>query len=185
MTSFEVYPGCRLRGPPVPGPLMHKCTGSGCAFCAWRKKKPFELGWERLLEDNSGVQLTSSQIADPFREISTQQTSDFLANFDTDDHFPQLDSEFEQILSQEDSSIPCGSSAVTTPSITATASRCYVSPKGEKAVQAAQANSIPAKTRDQTDWVVRVWSDWAISRNTRLPSGEEPFSTDFCELCLK
>ena len=104
-----------------------------------------ELGRERLLEDNSetsksvrGEQLTSSQIADPFREISTQQTSNFLANFDTDDHFPLLDSEFEQILN---CSIPSGFSTFTTSSVTATTSRCCASPKGEKAVQVAQQHS--------------------------------------------
>ena len=66
--------------------LFHDCSGVKCSFCAWREQNPIKLGWEELLGmeaeyecDNNivaGVELTSSQIADPSRELSTQQTSD-------------------------------------------------------------------------------------------------------------
>ena len=49
-----------------------------------------------------GVDLTCSQLEDPYRELSTQQTADFLANFDDDGYFPEIDSGFEQVLSQYD-----------------------------------------------------------------------------------
>ena len=117
---------------------MHTCTGPGCGFCSWRKQNPIELGWERLLDSDDaetygrasastyGVELSSSQIEDPYKELSTQQTTDFLENFDCDDYFPKLDSDFEQILSQVDRPVgnPCSkelpalvpvSSAVDTP----------------------------------------------------------------------
>ena len=67
---------------------------------------------------------------------------------------------------------------------TASANRVYASPKGRAAVQSARAVSIPTKTRDQTEWAVRVWKEWALARNTRLLSDEEPFSTTFCELTV-
>ena len=80
--------------------LMHQCSGSECSFCAWRKDNPIELGWERLLEDSEllnggstvcGVNLTCSQVENPDRELSTQQTADFLSRIDDDCLFPKLD----------------------------------------------------------------------------------------------
>ena len=59
------------------------------------------IGWEQLLESDDdktyghgslyGVELTSSQVNDPYKELSTQQTTDFLDNFDCDNYFPKLD----------------------------------------------------------------------------------------------
>ena len=111
---------------------------------------------------------------DPYLELSTQQTHDFLAHFDDDDSFPKLDSELEQILSQLDPSSntttatakashtttasisTANASHTTTASVsTAKASRTYSSPKEEKA---ARANSIAKKTKEQTDWAVHVWT---------------------------
>ena len=72
---------------------MHSCAGPNCTFCAWRKENPIELGWERLLNSEGacsssatlcGVDLTSSQVLDPTSDLSTQQTTDFLANFSDD-----------------------------------------------------------------------------------------------------
>ena len=51
-----------------------------------------------------GVDLMCSQLEDPYCKLSMQQTADFLANFDDDGYFPEIDSGFEQILSQYDSS---------------------------------------------------------------------------------
>ena len=114
--SFEPFPGVRLRGPPVsddPSSLMHNCTGPSCTFCTWRRENPIELGWKRLLEPEEacssgstlyGVDLTSSQMSDHSLVLCTQQTTDFLANFDDESYFPQLDAEFEQVLTQVETS---------------------------------------------------------------------------------
>ena len=62
-----------------------------------------ELGWERLLEPEEacssgstlcGVDLTSSQMLDSSCDLSTQQTTEFLANFDDESYFPHLDAKF-------------------------------------------------------------------------------------------
>ena len=94
MSSFEALRGNWLRGQPVPNDLttlMHDCTGSDCTFCAWRKENPINLGWERLLDDDDqegigatvcGVDLTCSQLENPDRELSTQQTAAFLTAVD-------------------------------------------------------------------------------------------------------
>ena len=105
----------------------------------WRKENPIELGWERLLDEEAcssatlfGVDLTSSQVIDPSSDLSTQQTSDFLANFNDDLYFAQLDAEFEQVLTQVEtsnsqpkpifccSSLPITSTTCTSPSVTVT-----------------------------------------------------------------
>ena len=146
--------------------------------------------------------------------MSTQQTSDFLENFDCDDYVPKLDNKFELILSQVDHPLgkPCSkeppalapvSSAAYTPitasycltsatttatgtttQTTATFSRIYSSPKSTEAVNAAKSGSIPAKTKEQTEWAVRTWKEWALCRNSRLLSGEQPFSPTFTELSV-
>ena len=116
------------------------CTGPNCTFCAWRKENPIELVWERLLDEEAcssatlfRVDLTSSQVLDPSSDLSTQQTSGFLANFNDDLYFAQLDAEFEQILPQVEetsnsqpkhvfccSSLPSTSTTCTSPSVTVT-----------------------------------------------------------------
>ena len=188
--SFEPFPEVRLRGPPVPDDLsnlMHSCTGHTCTFCAWRRENLMELGWERLLEPeeacSSGstrcrVDLTSSQMLDSSCDLSTQQT-----NFDDESYFPHLDAEFEQILTQVETSVSrsvTGSTTVASTTVTsASANRVYASPKGREAVQSARAESIPTKTKEQTEWAVKVWKEWALARNTRLLSDEEPFRSTF------
>ena len=114
--SFEPFPGARLCGPPVPDDLsglMHSCIGPNCTFCTWRRENPIELGWERLLEPEEpcstgstlcGVDLTSSQMLDSSCELSTQQTTDFLANFDDENYFPHFNAEFEHVLTQVETS---------------------------------------------------------------------------------
>ena len=66
--------------------------------------------------------------------------------------------------------------------VTTSTKRVYASPKGREAVKSARAASIPTKTREQTEWAVRVWKEWALARNTRLLSDEQPFSVTFCDL---
>ena len=150
---------------------------------------PINLGWERLLDDsdessNGGpvlcrVELTCSQLENPYSELSTQQTADFLAKCDDDGSFPDIDSHFEQILSQYDSgstpSVQAHALPTTPPSLSSTSlaepvpsttsTRIYSSSKGNEAVKMAKARSIPVKTRDQTDWTVRVWSE---ARNLKV-----------------
>ena len=113
MSRFVSYPtGYPICGLPVPedmSNLMPKCSGPKCSFCLMRKDYPTELGWERLLEDKEpghhtnapfGVKLSCSQSGDPHKELSTQQTKAFLGNFDDDSYFPEVDDEFELMLSQ-------------------------------------------------------------------------------------
>ena len=38
---------------------------------------------------------------------------------------------------------------------------------------------VPEKTRNQTKWAVKVWKEWATSRNKKLLSDKAPFS---CEI---
>ena len=73
---------------------------------------------------------------------------------------------------------------VKTIAFSSMSTRAYGSPKGEKAVEVARRGSVPKKTQDNTEWSVKVWVDWASSRNNKLLPGEVPFSTDFCELTV-
>ena len=50
------------------------------------------------------MDLTSSQMLDPSCELSTQQATDFVANFDDQNYFPHFDAEFEQVLMQVETS---------------------------------------------------------------------------------
>ena len=43
---------------------------------------------------------------------------------------------------------------------------------------------VQASTKEQPEWAVKVWKEWALARNTRLLSDKEPFSTTFCELTV-
>ena len=70
------------------------------------------------------------------------------------------------------------------PPLPTSTNRVYASPKGKAAVQSARDASIPTKTKEQTEWAVKVWKEWALAKNTRLLSHEEPFSTTFCELTV-
>ena len=119
-----------------------------------------------------------------------------------------IDSDFEQVLSQYDSSasstppVPAATSTIVVstaitsavsiayqvsvpviklPIMASTSTRVYSSPKG---IEAAKASSIPVKTCDQTDWTVQVWSNWAQARNFRLLPEEKPFSSTFDELSV-
>ena len=123
-----------------------------------------------------------------------KQTTDFLANFNDENYFPHFDADFEQVLTQVETSTSqyvtastmCTAS-VTMASTTVTstsANRVYASPKGKAAVQSARDASIPTKTKEQTEWAVKVWREWALGRDTRLLFDEEPFSATFCELTV-
>ena len=77
------YPtGHPIHGPLVPADLSklkHKYAGPDCSFCSWRKENLIDLGWERLLESDDdktygrgslyGVELTSSQVNDPYKQL--------------------------------------------------------------------------------------------------------------------
>ena len=73
---------------------------------------------------------------DPSCELSTQQATDFLANFDDENYFPHFDAEFEQVLTQVETStsqyVTASTASVTVASTTVTstsANRVYASPK--------------------------------------------------------
>ena len=76
------------------------------------------------------------------------------------------------------------SSSVTMTSSSTKFERAYASPKGKATVQSARVASTPTKTKEQTEWAVKVWKEWALSRNTRFLSDKQPFSTTFCELTV-
>ena len=105
-----------------------------------------------------GVELTSSQIADPYRELSTQQTCALLAQFDGDEYFLNIDADFEQlvphvdaIISQPKTTKPSASatSAGSSTLLKSTSFREYASLKGEKAIKAAIVNSIPKRLKSR------------------------------------
>ena len=148
-----------------------------------------KLEWDRLLEPEEacssgsticGGDLTSSQISNHSLVLRTQQT-DFWANFNNERYFPQLDAEFRQVSTQvETSASQSVTASVTCTSTTVTsANRVYASPKGKAAVQSARATNIPTKTREQTEWAVRVWQEQALARNTRLLLDEELLQYNF------
>lgn len=129
-----------------------------------------DLGYERLFDDSvcCGVELTPGQLLDPENcQLSTQQTNDFLANLDDFPEGPDL----EDVLSQFDD-------------VVTSSTRLYGSPKGAKAVQVAIEASIPKKTREQTNWTVRVWSEWAASRNKKLMRGEQLIPANLCDMAV-
>ena len=127
-----------------------------------------------------GGDLISSQISDHSLVLRTQQT-DFLVNFNNERYFPQLDAEFQQVSTQvETSASQSIAASVTCTSTTVTsANRVYASPKGKAAVQSDRATNIPTKTREQTEWAVRVWQEQALARNTRLLLDEELLQYNF------
>ena len=136
-----------------------------------------------------------------------QQTADFLVDkdFDTLNDLPDIDATVEKVLVEAEVAGPvsvCSPSAPvstnlplpTMPTSAACAAsreacvkgtsvaRVYGSPKLDKAVARTIASGIPQKTKMQTDLTVRVWEQWAKSRNIRLLPGEKPFSAEFGSL---
>ena len=91
-------------------------------------------------------------------------------NFNNEHYFPQFDAEFQQVSTHvETSASQSVTASVTCTSTTVTSAKCvYAFPRGKAAVQSARATNIPTKTREQTEWAVRVWQEQALARNTRL-----------------
>ncbi len=78
-----------------------------------------------------------------------------------------------------------GSVMSTPPRSTASgsSSRKYGTPKNEDAVKRVIASGVAPKTKAQTDWTVRVWKDWALSRKQRLlPDEPDSLAEDFATL---
>ena len=160
--------------------------------------------WEKPIFDEhdfdvwkvAGVELTCSQIEDPHKELSTQQTTDYLKQFDYDEDysFPKLTDDICGLLTQVDTLVEAASqtlgtddSATCSQSIATTSRSPTIptgSPKRESYVLRIQKSSIPVKTRNNTNWAVKLWTDWAISRNKNLLPGEQPFITLFSDLTL-
>lgn len=173
---------------------FHSCTGLDCSFCEWRKNKPTELGWEKLFDDEPvsssticGVELTASQVADPTAALSTQQTSDKLSHLEfNDQYFRDIDQEFKQILSKSNSQVVNGEDTgvcLHQPE-SVVPKRKFSSPKGKDAVRAARDSSVPTKTKDATNWAIRLWTSRAITRNQKLLPDEMPFNSDICLLTV-
>lgn len=76
------------------------------------------------------------------------------------------------------------SQIVTTTTTNSQSVRSFGSPKSESYVNNIRKSSIPDKTRSNTNWAVKVWLDWAESRNKNLLPGEDCFSTMLTELTL-
>ena len=149
----------------------------------------------------AGVHLTSSQVEDPYRELSTQQTSEYLQHIETDSDslndydLPQLTGglleELEvDLLVQSASQVTCTQSTTTTTSTGHSSSvstlggasgggRKNASPKRESYIRSVRQSSVPDKTRNNTTWAVKVWTDWAKARNEKLLP-EEHHSAPCC-----
>ena len=57
--------------------------------------------------------------------------------------------------------------------------RVYGSRKSEKDIKRSMECGVPEKTRNQTNWAIKVWTEWATSRNKKLLPDEAPFN---CEI---
>ncbi len=165
-------------------------------------KHPIKLNWASVLEEDDyvvgGIEVTSSQMDDPFRALSTQQTTEYLNKFDEGDafNFPPItndmltqvdcliDAAIDTSTSSESATVTATatSTIVTAVSTTATISR-FASPR-QKDIDSIERSSIPQKTRCSTDWAVKVWTDWAESRNKRLLPRENALCTSINDLIL-
>ncbi len=77
----------KFREPKDFSSMYHDCTGPGCTFCSWRAEHPIRLNWESLFDEPDdrivgGIQVTSSQMGDPYKALSTQQTDEYLNQFE-------------------------------------------------------------------------------------------------------
>lgn len=166
--------------------LQHNCTGHDCDFCEMRKSNTIELGWEQLMGCESDIDVEKTDLTTNFA-LCTQQMTDFVQTLDEFGDFPAIDADVEKLLADAVSSfvqptvVASQAEASTVPS---TSGRFYGSPKSEKAVNTAIASAVPVKTKQQTEWSVRVWEQWARSRNGRLLPGEQQFSFDFGTLSV-
>ena len=151
--------------------LYHKCIGSGCSFCEWRKHTTIDIGWEKLLEDPSvnlcGVDLTSSQLLIPIVNRLLNRLSTFWVALKRNSVSPtwlRIWTSFNStwVLQccwgqpdrwSEGTDQPCTSIFITTAktiAFSSTSTCAYGSPKGEKAIEVAKRGSVPKKTRDNT-----------------------------------
>ena len=55
----------------------------------------------------------------------------------------------------------------------------YGSPKSQKDIKRWIECGVPEKTRNRTNWAIKVWTEWATSRNRNLLPNETPFN---CEI---
>ena len=158
--------------------LYHRCEGKSCNFCEWRAHKTIDIGWERLFEDNPWDNSSDNSNAVSYTEVDEE--SMFIVD--------------EEILTVMDSIVEeheCMDNACKTviensysgiepherPS--SSTERAYGSPKSQKDIKRSMECGVPEKTRNQTKWAVKVWTEWATSRNKKLLSDEAPFS---CEI---
>ena len=92
--------------------------------------------------------------------VISQQLTEFEQILSQVDSFTNLDSSSSQLkpIATElpTESVPQTSVTHAKGTTSKTCTRAYASPKGKEAVNAVRASSIPVKTREQTDWSVRV-----------------------------
>ena len=160
--------------------LYHRCEGKNCNFCEWpacSAHNPIDIGWERLFEDNPWDNSSDNSNAVTYTEVDEE--SMFIVD--------------EEILTVMDSIVEeheCTDNACKTviensysgiaadpherPS--SSTERAYGSPKSQKDIKRSMECGVPEKTRNQTKWAVKVWTEWATSRNKKLLSDEAPFS---------
>ena len=136
------------------------------------------FGWERLFEDNPWDNSSDNSNAVSYTEVDEE--SMFIVD--------------EEILTVMDSIVEeheCTDNTCKTliensysgiepherPS--SSTERAYGSPKSQKDIKRSMECGVPEKTRNQTKWAVKVWKEWATSRNKKLLSDEAPFS---CEI---
>ena len=100
--------------------------------------------------------------------LCTQQTTNFVQTLDEFGDFPAIDADIEKCLADTVSSFvepTVVASQAEASTVSSTSGRSSVSPKSEKAVNTAIASAVSVKTKQQTEWSVRVWEQWARSRN--------------------
>ena len=157
--------------------LYHRCEGENCSFCEWRAQNPIDIGWERLFEDNPKDNSSDNSNAATCTEANEESV--FIVN--------------EEVITIMDSIVEeheCNSKAynVVTESSdiepherlsSTTERRVYGSPKSQKDIKRSMESGVPEKTRSQTNWAIKVWTEWATSRNRNLLPDEAPFN---CEI---
>ena len=149
--------------------LYHHCEGESCSFCEWRAQNPIDIGWERLFEDNDNAATCAENEESMFivdEELITVMDS-IVEEHECKNKACNVVTE-SSYSGKEPHERPCSSTE-----------QVYGSPKSQKDIKRSMEFRVPEKTRNQTNWAIKVWSEWAISRNRNLLPDEAPFN---CEI---
>ena len=158
--------------------LYHRCEGKSCKFCEWRAQNHIDIGWERLFEDNPWDNSSDNSNAATYTEVDEESVfivdEEILTVMDSivEEH-KCTDNYCKTVIENSYSGIdPHERPSSST-------ERAYGSPKSQNDIERSMECGVPQKTRNQTKWAVKVWTEWATSRNKKLLSDEAPFS---CEI---